>query len=147
MKKMRDALWALCLLALFSGAASAASPEPKLAGEVLVVLKNELKEPLTAADVMSAEGRFYVARVAQTVGARVAHTYDALSEAGGAIFALFASESKTTEELLEALKKCPEVLAASPNREVRIQAEPKEKTTPKSGAPKPPTQPKKQEIK
>ncbi|NLL36429.1 MAG: hypothetical protein GX256_02765 [Fretibacterium sp.] len=107
----------LLILGFVTGACEAA---PRPLGEVLVVLRNELTKPLTASVVMSAPGQLYVARVAHTAGARVAHTYDALSEASGTIFALFTSDTQTTEQLLESLKNCPEVLAASPNRKMQV---------------------------
>ena len=71
------------------------------------------------------EGRIYVAEVAHSVGARVVNVYESLSAAGGTIFALFASDRQTTEQLVEALGKRPEVLAVSPNHEVRMMGKPK----------------------
>ncbi len=86
-----------------------------VSGEVLVVLKNELGAPMTEKLLNGVEARLYVARVASGVDARVACTYGSLSEASDTIFAFFVSDKKTTEQLIAALEKCPEVLAVSPN--------------------------------
>lgn len=120
MGRIKLAVFLLCALTATCSAASAAEP-----GEALVVLRNGLAEPLTEEALASVEGRLYVAEVARGVGARVVNVYGGLSAAGGTIFALFSAEGQTSEELVEALKQCPEVLAASPNREVRILKRPR----------------------
>lgn len=108
----------LVLFALLA-ACPAVAAERSAPGQALVVLKNGLKGPLTQEALLSVEGRVYVAGVALGAEARVVEVYDGLSVAGGTIFALFASDRHTTEELIAALKKRPEVLAVSSNREVR----------------------------
>ena len=123
MGRIRLAVFLLCALTATCSAAFADTPAAP--GEALVVLENPLTEPLTEEALASVEGRLYVAEVARGVGARVVNGYGGLSAAGGTIFALFSAEGQTSEELVEALKQCPEVLAASPNREVRILKRPR----------------------
>ena len=122
LERIRLAVFILGMFLAVCPAASAA--ERPAAGQALVVLRNGLAEPLTEEALASVEGRIYVAEVAHSVGARVEKVYESLSVAGGTIFALFASERQTTEQLVEALKQCPEVLAASPNREIRTMRRP-----------------------
>lgn len=125
MERVRLAAFLLVALVLALGASAAADAAERAApGQALVVLKNGLakngaEEPLTEASLASVEGRIYVAEVAHAVGARVVQVYEELSIAGGTVFALFASERQTAEQLIEALKKRPEVLAVSPNRQIR----------------------------
>ena len=125
LERVRLAAFLLVALARAWGASSAAdAAERAVPGQALVVLKNWLikdgvEEPLTEAALASVEGRIYVAEVAHAVGARVVQVYEELSIAGGTVFALFASERQTAEQLIEALKKRPEVLAVSPNRQIR----------------------------
>ena len=123
MGRIRLAVFLLCALTATCSAAFAGAPASP--GEALVVLKNGLTEPLTEEALASVEGRIYVAEVARGVGARVVNVYGSLSAAGGTIFALFSAEGQTSEELIAALKQCPEVLAVSPNREVRILKRPR----------------------
>ena len=118
--------FAVILLSMLLAACPAAfAGAPAAPGEALVVLKNGLAGPLTEEALASVEGRIYVAEVAHGVGARVVNVYESLSAAGGTIFALFASDNLTTEQLIEALEKRPEVLAVSPNHEVRMMGKPK----------------------
>lgn len=105
----------LGLFLFFSLLVAVAFAGEAVSGEVLVVvLKNELGAPMTEKLLNGVEARLYVARVASGVDARVACTYGSLSEASDTIFA-FLSPIKTTEQLIAALEKCPEVLAVSPN--------------------------------
>ena len=113
------------LSVLLTACPAAFADAPAAPGEALVVLKNGLAEPLTEESLSSVEGRLYVAEVAHSVGARVVNVYESLSAAGGTIFALFASDRQTTEQLVEVLEKRPEVLAVSPNHEVRMMGKPK----------------------
>lgn len=115
----------ILLFVLLMACSAAFAGAPAALGEALVVLKNGLAEPLTEEALASVEGRIYVAEVAHGVGARVVNVYESLSAAGGTIFALFASDKQTTEQLVEALEKCPEVLAVSPNHEVRMMGKPR----------------------
>ena len=123
MERIRLVVFLLSVLLTVCPAAFADAPAAP--GEALVVLKNGLAEPLTEEALSSVEGRIYVAEVAHSVGARVVNVYESLSAAGGTIFALFASDRQTTEQLVEALGKRPEVLAVSPNHEVRMMGKPK----------------------
>ncbi len=91
--------------------------------QVLVVLKNPFDEPLTISLLDGVDGRFYVAKVAWSVDARVLRVYQELSQAGGTIFALFESDAPA-EGLTEALRKRPEVLAASVNGSLRVPLSP-----------------------
>lgn len=118
MERLRLAVFILVVILAVCSAAPAA--ERPAAGQALVVLRNVLTEPLTEEALASVEGRIYVAEIAHSVGARVEKVYESLSVAGGTIFALFTSERQTTEQLVEALKQCPDVLAASPNHEIRM---------------------------
>ena len=122
MERIRLVVFLLSVLLTVCPAAFADAPAAP--GEALVVLKNGLAEPLTEEALSSVEGRIYVAEVAHSVGARVVNVYESLSAAGGTIFALFASDRQTTEQLVEALGKRPEVLAVSPNHEVRLLGKP-----------------------
>ncbi len=115
----------ILLSMLLAACPAAFAGAPAAPGEALVVLKNGLAGPLTEETLASVEGRIYVAEVAHGVGARVVNVYESLSAAGGTIFALFASDKQTTEQLIEALEKRPEVLAVSPNHEVRMMGKPK----------------------
>ena len=115
----------ILLFLLLAACPAAFAGAPAVPGEALVVLKNGLAEPLTEEALASVEGRVYVAEVAHGVGARVVNVYESLSAAGGTIFALFASDRQTTEQLIEALKKRPEVLAVSPNHEMHMMGSPK----------------------
>ena len=120
----RCSLTVILLSVLLAACPAAFAGAPAAPGEALVVLKNGLAEPLTEEALASVEGRVYVAEVARGVGARVVNVYESLSAAGGTVFALFASDGQTTEQLLEALKKRPEVLAVSPNHEIRVMGKP-----------------------
>ena len=121
----RGKIAVILLSVLLAACPAAFAGAPAARGEALVVLKNGLADPLTEEALASVEGRIYVAEVAHGVGARVVNVYGSLSAAGGTVFALFASDKQTTEQLIEALKKRPEVLAASPNHEMRVMGKPK----------------------
>ena len=85
---------------------------------VHVVLRGGVSR-VTAVDVSHGGARNRLNYVAASAQARVLSTYPALSEASGReVFALVASDRKTTEELLRELEKDPNVLAASPNYRV-----------------------------
>ena len=101
--------------------ASAASYVP---GEALVVYKKASGSAVTAASVERGAESFRIASLAAASGARVARTYGALSEAGDGVFVLVRSDSKTTEQLVEALRNRSDVIAVSPNRIIRAFREP-----------------------
>jgi uncharacterized protein YjdB/subtilisin family serine protease len=103
---------------LFAGTAFAAPPlqGQYIEGEVLVLLKNDSsRKTLTSQSVESGAGRSYASNVAASVNAEVAQTYGALSAQSGKIYALIKSEGKTTEKLLDELKRNPNVISATPN--------------------------------
>lgn len=120
MKHVPAALLLLLLTALIPHVACAENREP---GRVLVLLKSDVGT-VTASRLRSAAGESYVARVAGNAGARVMETWPALSEARGKIFALMASDAKTTEELMAELKADPRVIGVGPDFKVRAVAEP-----------------------
>ena len=111
--------WLSVLLAcLLSATAWGSERSEYVEGQALVVLKGGVSH-VTAADVSHGGARSQLNRVAASARARVLSTYPALSEASGReVFALVASDHKTTEELVRELEKNPNVLAASPNYRV-----------------------------
>ena len=111
--------WLSILLAcLLSTAAWGSEHSEYVEGQALVVLRGGVSR-VTAADVSHGGARNRLNYVAASTQARVLSTYPALSEASGReVFALVASDRKTTEELLRELEKDPNVLAASPNYRV-----------------------------
>ena len=105
-------LLAALLCAAFVPSALAASYVP---GEALVVFKKAPGAAVTASSVERGSESFRLASLAAASGARVAQAYGALSEAGGGVFALIRSETRTAEQLVEDLKARADVVAASPN--------------------------------
>ena len=105
-------LLAALLCAAFVPSARAASYVP---GEALVVFKKAPGAAVTAASVERGSESFRLASLAAASGARVAQAYGALSEAGGGVFALIRSETKTAEQLVGDLKARADVAAAAPN--------------------------------
>ena len=121
MKKI--SLKSLLLIVVFLLATIAAMPafaetDQYVPGEALVVIADQT----AARSARSAEDR--AAALATSVRAQADTTYAALSEAGGNVFTLIRSEAQSTEELIEALKRDPSVLAASPNWIYRAHAAP-----------------------
>ncbi|PIE54661.1 MAG: hypothetical protein CSA35_04635 [Dethiosulfovibrio peptidovorans] len=115
--------WVISAVFLVTLLASMAWSSGASDGQVLVVLKNPFDEPLTIQALNGVAGRFYVAKVAWSVGARVVSVYQELSQAGGTVFALFESDI-SAEDLTAALRERPEVLAVSVNGTVQIQGFP-----------------------
>lgn len=124
MKKSARAVFGLVILLmaglLLFGTAYAGEYAP---GQVLVLLKSDV-EKVDAAQLKSAAGMSYVSSVAKSAGADSVKTWGALSQVRGEIFTLMTSETRSTEELLSALKSDPRVVAASPNYKVRAFVEP-----------------------
>jgi len=83
-------------------------------GEALVTIKNKIGT-LSAKSLSSTEAKNYIAGVAASASAEAVTTYSELSAAGGEIFILVRSGTKSTEELIAELKKNPDVVSASPN--------------------------------
>ncbi|MBQ6774234.1 MAG: S8 family serine peptidase [Synergistaceae bacterium] len=107
----------LALLIVFLMSPSAMSSSYK-EGEVLAVFR--VPEGSSAR----------ISEIAGSINARVAETYETLSELDGKIFVLIKSDSKTTEELINELKNNPEVISVSPNYHVKRQSESSEVITP-----------------
>lgn len=114
-------LLAALLCAAFVPPALAAS---YVEGEALVVFKKAPGAAVTAASVERGSESFRLASLAAASGARVAQAYGALSEAGGGVFALVRSETRTAEQLVEDLRARADVVAASPNYITRAMREP-----------------------
>ena len=104
--------------------------EDRTPGDVLVVFKPEEGVKVTAASVTEGDEALRVASVAASLGARVAASYGALSEAGSASFVRIQSDTETDDELIEKFKAQPGVVAVSPNYKVRIAALPNDTITP-----------------
>lgn len=83
-------------------------------GEAIVVLKGGAGR--SAGDVARA--------AAESAAARSVKTYDALSERSGNVFALFKSDTKSTEELIADLEAIEDIVAVSPNHIKRAFATP-----------------------
>ena len=94
--------------------------EDRTPGDVLVVFKPEEGVKVTAASVTEGDEALRVASVAASLGARVAASYGALSEAGSASFVRIQSDTETDDELIEKFKAQPGVVAVSPNYKVHI---------------------------
>lgn len=113
-------LAAMLALVGCSAAEGAPSKERFAPGEALVVFKLPEGAAVTESSLVSGDLRIFVEGAASSVGARVVTIYEALSGANGNIFVLLRSRTKSTEELLEALQERPDVVAASPNRRLRL---------------------------
>ena len=111
--------WLSILLAcLLSTAAWGSEHSEYVEGQALVVLRGGVSR-VTAASVSHGGARNRLNHMAASAQAQVLSTYPALSEASGReVFALVASDRKTTEELVRELEKNPNVLAVSPNYRV-----------------------------
>ncbi len=107
----------LTLFVLFDGSGFAgATPRTEyIEGEALVVL--EAPGSIAALSGAALEVRLSAAAdsVALSAGARAVRTYGALAAGSGRYIVHMRTEGKTTEELLDALKKVPGVLGAAPN--------------------------------
>ena len=109
---MKKFVFAFILLILFSSSAFAKT----VPGDVLVIFKNPSENKVGAASLASdGEHSAYAASVASAMDARVAITYDTLSENSNEIFALVHSDTKTEQELLQELLARPDVKGASLN--------------------------------
>ena len=97
------------LLSVMSGVSFAARHVP---GEVIVVFKSPSESEVSASE--------YVSAAAEMHGASVSRVYGALSEAGNGVFTLLHSDSKNEDELLEELRKRPDVKSASLNHLVKF---------------------------
>ncbi len=121
MANPRQLMLVLCGVAFFLVAAPAAHAD---SGEVIVVFRNMSEARTTRASLSHGLSRARAEAVAASVGASIAQTYPALSEASGSVFALVASRSLTTEQLEASLKQRPDVLAVMPDYPIRQLAVP-----------------------
>ena len=124
---MKKILAILSLLLLLAGPSAGEGRGP---GDVLVVFKAEEGARVTASSLDMGRDAFRVASIATASGAWVKDTYVGLSEAGNTVFALLHSETESEEALIEKLRARPDVVAVSPNYEVRIAALPNDTIVP-----------------
>ena len=91
-------------------------------GEVLAVLKTPAGMTLTEESLKSGRVRKYIDLTAESAGAKVMSIFDALTltNKDGYIFVFIVSDSKSSEQLAKDLTSDPNVVSASPNREVRL---------------------------
>ena len=109
---MKKFVFALIFLILFSSSAFAKT----VPGDVLVIFKNPSENKISTASLASdGEHMGYLASVASEFDAKVAMTYDTLSENNNEIFALIHSDTKTEQELLKEILARPDVKGASLN--------------------------------
>ena len=89
-------------------------------GEVLAVLKTPAGMTLTEESLKSGRVRKYIDLTAESADAKVMSIFDSLTltNKDGYIFVFIVSDSKSSEQLAKDLKSDPNVLSASPNREV-----------------------------
>ena len=108
------------LIHAFSALPALSAQTPK--GEVLAIFKAPEGMTLTADSLKDGELRKYIEASALSADARVAGVYESLSlmNKEGNIFVFILSDTKTTEELIASLKANPNVVSASPNRQVRV---------------------------
>ncbi len=105
---------------IFMALSSTEADNPK--AEVLAVLRTPAGMTLTEESLKDGQIRRYIEAVAESENAKVMGVFDSLSLANkdGNIFVFFVSDSKTSEELAEALKANPNVVSASPNRQNKL---------------------------
>ena len=113
------------LLALFIAVMSFSFPAfsgETAKGEVLAVLRTPQRMSLTEESLKDGEIRKYIDLTAASANARVVSIFDSISllNREGNIFVFIASDKMTSEELASELKKNPNVVSASPNREIYI---------------------------
>lgn len=109
----------LCLVLLaFTGAFASEN----IKGEALVVFGSAEGLEVNEETLNNGSARKYIDGIAESAGARIAAVYGALSAAGGGqkILAYVVSDTKTTIELVSALKADPRVLSATPNRQMHL---------------------------
>ncbi|MBR4197041.1 MAG: hypothetical protein IKQ95_10065 [Synergistaceae bacterium] len=116
--KVLRILIALCLIV---PAFSAFGAETKR-GEVLAVLKTPAGMTLTEESLKGGRIRKYIDITADSAGGKTASIFDALTltNKDGYIFVFIVSDSKTSEQLASDLKSDPNVVSASPNRQLHM---------------------------
>lgn len=90
-------------------------------GEALAVLRLPAGMELTEESLKNGEARKFIESAADTAGGKVKGIYESLSliNKDGNIFAFIVSDSKTSDQLIAALKAVPGVISASPNRTMK----------------------------
>ena len=90
-------------------------------GEALAVLRLPAGMALTESSLKNGEARKFIESAAESAGGKVASVYDSLSliNKDGNIFAFIVSDTKTSDELIAALKAVSGVISASPNRTMK----------------------------
>ena len=109
--------------AAFAYSANAAKAPKYVEGEALVVMKSSSVASAAGNTARTAQAcSSAAASLAATVNASSVQTFDALSASSGKLFAHLRSDTKTADELISALKKNPNVIAASKNYISRVAA-------------------------
>ena len=102
--------------AAFAYSANAAKAPKYVEGEALVVMKSSAVASAAGNTARTAQAcSSAAASLAASVNASSVQTFDALSASSGKLFAHLRSDTKTADELISALKKNPNVIAASKN--------------------------------
>ena len=117
MKALRI-LTAVCMIFC---AVSAWGTEAKR-GEVLAVLKTPAGMELTEESLKSGRIRRYIEITADSAGGKVSGIFDSLTlmNKDKYIFVFIVSDEKTSEQLAADLKTDPNVVSASPNRQMHL---------------------------
>ena len=115
------ALRILIAVCMTMWAFSAWSAEAKR-GEVLAVLKTPAGMELTEESLKSWRIRRYIDITADSAGGKTAGVFDALTltNKDKYIFVFIVSDGKTSEQLAADLKTDPNVVSASPNRQMHL---------------------------
>ena len=115
------ALRILIAVCMIFGAVSAYGAEAKR-GEVLAVLKTPAGMELTEESLKSGRIRKYIDITADSAGGKVSGIFDALTltNKDKYIFVFIVSDTKTSEQLASDLKTDPNVVSASPNRQMHL---------------------------
>lgn len=109
--------------AAFAYSANAAKAPKYVEGEALVVMKSSAVASAAGNTARTAQAcSSAAASLAASVNASSVQTFDALSASSGKLFAHLRSDTKTADELISALKKNPNVIAASKNYISRVAA-------------------------
>ena len=115
------ALRILIAVCMIFGTVSAYGAEEKR-GEVLAVLKTPAGMELTEESLKSGRIRKYIDITADSAGGKVSGIFDALTltNKDKYIFVFIVSDEKTSEQLASDLKTDPNVVSASPNRQMHL---------------------------
>ena len=91
-------------------------------GEVLAVLRTPAGMELTEESLNSGRIRRYIDITADSAGGKVSGIFDALTltNKDKYIFVFIVSDEKTSEQLAADLKTDPNVVSASPNRQMHL---------------------------